>query len=126
MLRRFPIMTKARLVRHDIAVGGITMKAGDMVVLPPLSGLDDTIFDNPMAIDLERVQAPNATFGNGVHRCPGALLAQTELEIMVGEWLKRIPEFEIDRQQPPTMKGGVLGAILTLHLRWNVAAHAIT
>ena len=118
MLRRFPLMTKARLVRCDVEIDGVTLREDDMIVLPPLSGLDESVFENAMAVDLARRQTPNATFGNGPHRCPGAHLAQVELEIMIAEWLTRIPEFEIDPERPAAMKGGVLNAVLALHLRW--------
>jgi cytochrome P450 len=122
MLRRFPIMTKARLVTRDQEIEGMTLKAGEMIVLPPLHGLDERVFDDPMSVDFDRLPAFNSTFGNGVHRCPGESLAHTELAIAVHEWLARIPEFEIDPLRPPLMQGGVLGAMLRLNLQWNPAA----
>jgi cytochrome P450 len=119
MLRRFPIMTKGRLVRRDQVVDGVCVKAGDMIVLPPLHGLDDREFHDPLTVDFHRPPAPHSTFGNGVHRCPGAHLSQIEMEIVLREWLARIPEFEIDPDTPPTMKSGILGAMLQLGLRWR-------
>lgn len=118
MLHRFPIMTKARLVRHDQEIDGVRLRAGDMVVLPPLQ--EDTGDD---ALTAGRRKSSHATFGNGVHRCPGAFLAQRELEIMVEEWLARVPEFALDPARPPRMRSGVLGALLSLHLRWAVPAN---
>lgn len=127
LLRRFPIMTKARLVTRDQEVEGVTLKAGEMIVLPPLHGLDEREFDDPMSVDFDRPPAANSTFGNGVHRCPGSTLAQTELAIALHEWLARIPEFEIDPLQPPIMQGGVLGTMLKLNLQWNPATmHAVS
>lgn len=117
MLRRFPIMTKARVVRHDQDLEGVRMRAGDMVVLPPLSDADDAHGDEAGCPVARR--APHSTFGNGVHRCPGASLAQRELEIMLEEWLARVPEFAVDPRQAPRMRGGVLGTVLALHLRWD-------
>lgn len=117
MLRRYPIMTKARLTANDQTIDGVTIRAGDMVVLPPLSGLDETMFDDALAIDLDRPRQLNATFGNGVHRCPGAQLAELELAIMLEQWLARIPHFALDPAHPPIMKGGVLGAVIKLPLR---------
>jgi cytochrome P450 len=122
MLRRFPIMTKARVVQCDQEIEGVTLKAGDMVVLPPLHGLDEREFDDPMTVDFERVQSQHCAFGNGVHRCPGTHLAHTELEIALQEWLARIPEFEIDPLRPPRMRGGILGAVLQVGLRWDASA----
>jgi len=37
----------------------------------------------------------NWGFGGGPHRCLGSHLARMELTVIVGEWLKRIPEFEL-------------------------------
>jgi cytochrome P450 len=120
MLRRFPTMTKARLCTQERCLDGVTIKPGDMIVLPPLHGLDEHIFDNPMEVDFDRPTRLNLTFGAGVHRCPGALLAQTELEIVISEWLARIPDFDIDPLAPPKTQSGVLGAIVQLGLTWPI------
>jgi cytochrome P450 len=34
-------------------------------------------------------------FGGGPHRCLGSHLGRMELTVIVGEWLKQIPEFEL-------------------------------
>ena len=122
LLRRFPIMTKARLLRRTQHIDGILVPAGDMIVLPPLHGLDEREFADPLAVEFDRPPAPNSTFGNGVHRCPGSLLAGAEIAIVVREWLARIPEFAIDAHRPPRMRSGILGAMLQLGLRWPTAA----
>lgn len=114
MLHRFPIMTKARLARNDKEIDGVLVRAGDMIVLPPLSD------DSADALQIGRRKSTHTTFGNGVHRCPGATLAQRELEIMLAEWLARVPDFQLDSSNPPRMQSGVLGAVLTLPLQWNV------
>ncbi|MBJ3778558.1 cytochrome P450 [Acuticoccus mangrovi] len=124
MTRRFAIMTKARLVRADQVLDGVTLKAGDMVVMPPLHGLDPAIFPDPLRVDLDRPAAPHSTYGNGVHRCPGAQLAEAEIVIMLEEWLARIPQFTLDPDRPTRMQGGVLGTVVTCHLRWDTATTA--
>jgi len=121
LLRRFPIMTKARLVKHDQRIEGVRLNAGDMIVLPPLHGLDGREFDHPLTVDFDRSSAPNSTFGNGVHHCPGSLLARTELTLALQEWFRRIPEFEIDPRRPPRMRTGILGAMVELGLHWDPA-----
>jgi camphor 5-monooxygenase len=119
MLRRFPLMTKARLLTRDHDIDGVTLKAGDMVVLPPLHGLDEREFADPLSVNFDRLPGPHSAFGNGVHRCPGALLTQLELEVTVGEWLRRIPQFAVDPLRPPRVRSGVLTAMLELHLQWT-------
>jgi cytochrome P450 len=123
MLRRFPIMTKARLIRGDQEIRGVTLKDGEMIVLPPLHGLDEREFANAMTVDFDRPSASDSTFGNGVHRCPGALLARSECEIVLREWLAQIPDFHIDPCRLPTMQAGILGAMTSLGLQWNAACH---
>ncbi len=124
MTRRFAIMTKARLVRMDQCMDGVMLKAGDMVVMPPLHGLDPTIFPDPLRVDPDRPVVPHSTYGNGVHRCPGAQLAEAEMTIMLEEWLARIPKFTLDPDRPVRMQGGVLGTVVTCHLCWDTAAIA--
>jgi cytochrome P450 len=119
LLRRHPIMTKARLCIRARDVDGVTLEPGDMVILPPLHGLDEHIFDAPLEVRFDRTPRPNVTFGAGVHRCPGALLAQTEIEIVLTEWLARVPDFELDPALPPKTQSGVLGAMLQLGLTWR-------
>lgn len=121
LTRRFPIMTKARVVRKDETLDGVTLKSGDMVVMPPLHGLDATIFPEPLRVDLDRRAARHCAWGDGVHRCPGSNLAEAEMAIMLEEWLARIPEFELDPDEHVCMQGGVLGTLISCRLRWDPA-----
>jgi cytochrome P450 len=34
-------------------------------------------------------------FGGGPHRCLGAHLARMELKLVLTEWLRRVPDFEV-------------------------------
>ncbi|MGB1062500.1 MAG: cytochrome P450, partial [Ketobacter sp.] len=117
-IRRFPIMTKARLIQSNQELDGVRLKRGDMIVLPPLQGLDDEVFISPMEVDFRRQANVNATFGNGVHLCPGAYLAQLEMEIFLSEWINRIPAFRLQPDSFPKMSSGILGAMLEVKLRW--------
>jgi cytochrome P450 len=43
-------------------------------------------------------------FGGGPHRCLGSHLARMELTVIVGEWLKKIPEFELAPGYTPEIR----------------------
>jgi len=38
---------------------------------------------------------PHWGFGGGPHRCLGSHLARMELNLIVEEWLKRVPDFDL-------------------------------
>jgi len=120
LLRRFPTMTKARLVMEDHELDGMPISSGDMIVAPPLHGLDDRIWSDPLTVDLERPHRPNLTFGSGPHRCPGMRLAIAEISAALSVWLRRIPEFEFDAERPFLTSAGILGAVKQLGLKWNI------
>ncbi|MCM6774047.1 cytochrome P450 [Nocardia sp. CDC159] len=96
-IRRFPT--------EDIAIGEVTIPAGDTVLLGVASAnRDPRRFDRPDMLDLERKDNPHLTFGHGVHYCLGAPLARLEAGIAIGSLLRRLPEFRLaiprDQLQP--------------------------
>lgn len=122
LLRRFPIAILAREVKADIELGGVQMKAGEMVLVPtPMDGLDEHKFAEPLSVDFNREKpGANSTFGGGVHRCVGSMLARTELRIFLEEWLKRIPDFSIKPGTSPKVSARSVATITSLELVWPV------
>lgn len=121
LLRRFPIAILAREVKADVEFGGVAMKAGEMVMVPTqMDGLDEHKFADPLTVDFDRVKpGANSTFGGGVHRCVGSVLARTELRIFLEEWLKRIPDFEVKPGSEPKVSARSVATITTLELVWD-------
>lgn len=123
MLRRFAVASVARRVTADIEHRGVTMRAGDMVVLPTcLHGIDDALWDEPLEVDFRRPRRTHATFGTGVHTCPGAPLARSEIAIVLEEWLVRIPDFTIAGDDRGEGLTGSVNALSSLTLEWPRAA----
>lgn len=123
LLRRFPVVNVAREVRHDMEYAGVGLKQGDVVMLPSaLVGTDQRLNACPMDVDFHRTDAQHATFGKGIHFCPGAFLARTEVTITIQEWLKRIPDFAVAPGAEIKFCSGIVGAVKTLPLVWQVPA----
>lgn len=118
-LRRYPLTVQTRIAKQDVNIAGITIKAGDALVLgTPLAGLDERDNPNARQFDLDREKRTHATFGRGIHTCPGMHLARLELRITLEEWLRAIPDFAIG-EGPIQGRGGLVGGIDRLPLRWT-------
>lgn len=125
-LRRFPIVTLARLVTTDTELAGAQLKAGDMIIAPlALSNLDDRKFDDPMTFDIDRPRKDHVTFSVGPHLCMGHSLARSELRMFVAEFLKRIPRFRLPEGYKPHYRAGIIMAIENLELEWDVRPEAV-
>jgi cytochrome P450 len=85
-----------RVTTEEITVAGITLPAGSQVRLclgainrdgsDAISG-DDLVMDGKVH--------KHWGFGGGPHRCVGSHLARMEMNVVVTEWLRRIPYFEL-------------------------------
>lgn len=117
--RRYPIVVMSRRVRRDLELGGVHLREDDMVSAPTmLYNLDPDLFPEPLRFDPTRRAPQVATFGHGIHRCPGAILGRAELLITLEEWLARIPDFEIAARDELVTNGGIVASMPRLELRW--------
>ena len=109
-----------RRVTHDCEFRGVQLRRNDRVVLPnTIANRDPRVFENPQAIDLDRADNVHVTFDVGPHRCIGSHLAKREVMVSMQEWLRRIPDFELDPAQPPGAAfGGSVMGFDSLWLRW--------
>lgn len=121
-LRFYAPVSVARLVAKDKEVGGCPFKAGQMVLLPyPAANRDPEKFEDPDSIILDRKENRHTTFGLGIHRCVGSNLARMELTVAVEEWLRRIPEFELDDSQKISWSPGLVRGPRKLPMRFAAA-----
>lgn len=86
LLRHTPLSTGAarRRATEDVQVDGMTIKAGD-VVLVSMEAVnhDPEVFEDPDAFILGRQGPAHFGFGRGLHFCPGNRLARCLIEAMV-------------------------------------------
>jgi cytochrome P450 len=96
LIRHDPISATARKVVRDVERHGVTMKAGDLVLIPwGMSGMDPRVFDNPHQVDFERGTTRQLVFGIGPHRCIGMHLARRVIKLAVEEWQARVPSYRL-------------------------------
>ncbi len=122
LLRRFPTVTAGtgRLCMKDQQVGPAPVKAGDQIMAPPaMMNFDEKTYPDPLKVDFSRRISSVGTFGQGPHRCVGANLGRSELTIFLEEWLKRIPDFELDTENV-AFQAGVNISYNRLPLKWAV------
>ena len=111
----------ARVTTDFVKVGGMTLPPGSPVRLCTAAinrdgsdeiSIDDLVMDG-------RVHR-HWGFGGGVHRCIGSHLARIELTIVVDEWLRQIPDFELPLGYSPEIKFPSKSfALKSLPLSWG-------
>ncbi len=100
-----PIKGEFRLTRKRTTLGGVDLAAGTVIML--LNGAanrDPRQFENPQEFWIER---PNVRrhlgFGLGIHTCPGAPLARSEVRISIERLFDRTSNIRISEEEhgPP-------------------------
>ncbi|EID17446.1 cytochrome P450 [Mycolicibacterium phlei] len=97
-LRAFtPQQALARTVTKPVTVAGVELQPGERVLLSWASAnQDETAFERPEEIILDRFPNRHTTFGIGIHRCLGSHVARIELETMIRRVLDRMPDYRVD------------------------------
>lgn len=93
-----------RITTRDTELGGALVPKGALLLLLFGSGnRDETTFPNPDSVDLERPNVrAHLAFGRGLHACPGAPLARTEIRIALETLLQRLPGLRLAPNYQPT------------------------
>ena len=110
-LRYFtPVQGLSRNVTAPCRVGGAEMNPPERIWMSWASAnLDPQVFDAPEEIRLDRFPNRHAAFGLGAHRCLGSNVARVVWSIVVGEVLRRLPDYEID--ESGTVKYPSIGVV---------------
>jgi cytochrome P450 family 142 subfamily A polypeptide 1 len=96
-----PIKNMSRTVARDVDLGDQRLHEGDQLILIyPSANRDDAVFDDPYRFDVRRHPNPHLAFGFGPHFCLGNALARLELKVMFSELLRRLPDIELDTDEP--------------------------
>lgn len=86
----------SRHAREDVEIGGVTVRAGETVVVSvPAVNRDERQYDDPHALLLDRPRGHHVAFGHGIHQCLGQQLARVEMAVGFTELLRRLPSLQL-------------------------------
>ncbi|MFJ5194936.1 cytochrome P450 [Streptomyces sp. NPDC088394] len=111
----------SRVAVDDIEVGGVTIRAGDGVLLTTsVINRDETVYPSPDELDLGRNARNHVAFGFGIHQCLGQNLARAELEIALPALFDRLPELRlaVPAEEIPFKPGDTIQGLLEMPVTW--------
>lgn len=87
----------ARTVTRDTEFEGQQLHEGDrLLVWLPGANHDESVFERPAEVDIDRPSCPHVAFGDGPHVCVGAGLFRVWFQIMMREVLTKMPNYTVD------------------------------
>jgi hypothetical protein len=102
LLRAYSPVTMARVVTEEVEVTG-TLRPGDRVLMNfPAANRDPGVFADTDKVVIDRQNNRHIAFGVGIHRCAGSNLARLEMNVAVGAFISRIPEFDLENPDAVT------------------------
>jgi cytochrome P450 len=85
-----------RYAREDVGIAGVTIRAGEAVLLNGGAGNRDVrVFAHPERFDVARHPNQHLTFGHGPRFCIGAPLARIELQTIFARLFQRFPTLRL-------------------------------
>ncbi len=91
-----PVHIFQRWALEPAEIDGIEFRRGDKVsMILAAANLDPAKFSDPLAFKPDRNEAPNLSFGAGIHFCIGAPLARLELNVVLPILFKRLPGLKL-------------------------------
>ena len=106
-----------RTATRDVEYRGKLIREGDKVVMwYPSANRDESVYDCPHQLDVERNADHQAFGGGGRHFCLGTALARLELKTLLEETLKRWPEMEL-LSEPDPVRSLFLNQQRQVHVR---------
>ena len=91
-----PVHIFQRWALEPAEIDGISFKRGDKVsLILAAANLDPLKFTDPLTFRPDRREAPNLSFGAGIHFCIGAPLARLELNVVLPILFERLPGLKL-------------------------------
>lgn len=104
-----PAQMVIRRAQQDVALGGATIPAGEMVMVYLASAnRDPAKWDAPANFELRRARERHVAFGHGVHSCIGAPLARMEAKAAMSALVARFASIAHGAERGDRLPGGLL------------------
>ncbi|EMF02498.1 cytochrome P450 [Streptomyces mobaraensis NBRC 13819 = DSM 40847] len=116
-IRRFPL--------EDVEIGGVTVPAGETVLLSLASAnRDPARFPDPDRLDLHRNNSGSLALGHGIHYCLGAALGRMETETALAALLDRFEKLElaVPREELKWRPSIRARGLISLPVRWSATS----
>ena len=123
------VKSGGRICQKSTTLGGVAIKAGDLVMYSPMAGNRDARrWENPDEFDMDRPRLKeHLAFGRGAHTCIGAPLARREVTVSIERLLARLGNIRLSEahhgpagarrfRHEPTY---VLNALAELHIEFD-------
>jgi cytochrome P450 len=110
-----------RYARTDLELDGVTIKAGDLVLLNiGAANHDPSVFADPDRVRITRRALGHLTFGHGGRYCIGAPLARMELYAVLSQLTSRFPTMRlaVGVEELALRTGMLFGGLVELPVRW--------
>lgn len=116
-----PIRGFTRTVSTDREIGGVTLRAGQRVVLLfGAANFDERQFPDPERFDIHRPSPAHLGWGNGPHTCVGIHLAKLEMRSLLRAMVPRVEAIHVG--EPERLQNNTLQGITKLPARFEAAA----
>jgi cytochrome P450 len=112
-----------RLVKKDSIIHGVSIPKDSLLMLRyHAANRDRALFNHPNDLDIDRGNAEeHIAFGQGVHFCPGAMLARKEMTVSLRALLARLEDFHLieDKCDLTYWPNIVLRGLKEVHIRFS-------
>ncbi|TDE55913.1 cytochrome P450 [Nonomuraea mesophila] len=89
-------LSMLRYVTDDIEVGGVTIPRGSgLIPILESANFDESVFPDPMRLDITRKNNQHLVFSAGPHFCMGAALARLELQVALEALIRNVPTLRL-------------------------------
>ncbi|MEU0134827.1 cytochrome P450 [Streptomyces sp. NPDC006296] len=110
-----------RYALTDFEIDGVTVRTGDFVMLNIIAANhDETVFADPGRIDVARDTSGSLVFGRGAHACVGAMLARTQLQVVLTQLVTCFPTMRlaVGVEELGLRHNTLIGGLIQLPVTW--------